>query len=259
MLDNLAVVLVRTKFPENVGSAARACLNMGVSELVLVDPLRLDLDRALPLATVHAKHLLETARIEPDLAVAVAGCHAVYGTTARLGGWRKGASLPETAAVEIASRLAEGQKVALVFGSEDRGLTNEETQLCTALLTIPTVPESSSLNLAQAVMVVLYECFRAAQAAGHKSAPPSPAYADHAEQETLFAAMKAALVTLDFFKDDNADYWMLPVRRFFARFSLKKTEFNLLMGVCRQIHWLAGRAGERQPEEKGGHEGKKGE
>ncbi len=258
MLDNLAVVLVRTKYPENVGAAARACLNMGVSELVLVDPLRLDLDRALPLATVHARHILETARIEPDLATAVAGCHAVCGTTARLGGWRKGVATPEGCAAEVASRLAEGQKVALVFGSEDRGLSNEETQLCTALLTIPTVRENSSLNLAQAVMVVLYECFRAVQAAGHKSAAPNPACADHAEQETLFAAMKSALVTLDFFKDDNADYWMLPVRRFFSRLSLKKTEFNLLMGVCRQINWLAGRA-EGKKSGEGGREGKKGE
>lgn len=239
MLDDLAVVLFRPKFSENVGSTARACLNMGVENLILVDPYKFDMDKALPLATAHARHVLEGARIVETLAEAVEGFTAVYGTTARTGGWRKGIMTPGTMAGVVNDRLRSGGKVAIVFGPEDRGLTNEETSICSGLMTIPTSRECTSLNLSQAVVVVLYECFKKSLDKPFvPDGPPEERATTMQEQEALFSNLQESLLAIDFLKDDNPDYWMLPVRRFFTKINLRRNEFNLLMGVCRQIQWF---------------------
>jgi tRNA/rRNA methyltransferase len=250
MLDNLMVVLFRPKYPENIGSAARACLNMGVSELVVVDPYNFNMDKALPLATAHARHVLESARIVDTLEQAVDGCTAVFGTTARTGGWRKGIMAPDTLAGVVDERLRTGGRVAVVFGPEDKGLTNEETSICSGLMTIPTSREGTSLNLAQAVVVVLYECFKRSLAEPFTpDGPPEERPTTVKEQEALFGNLQETLLAIDFLKDDNPDYWMLPVRRFFSKINLKRNEFNLLMGVCRQVRWFVDRYG---PEGKNG-------
>lgn len=239
MLDELVVVLFRPKYPENIGSVARACLNMGVSNLVVVDPYNFNMEKALPLATAHARHVLESARIVDTLAEAVEGCTAVFGTTARTGGWRKGIMSPETMANVVDERLRGGGKVAIVFGPEDKGLTNEETSICSGLMTIPTSREGTSLNLAQAVVVVLYECFKKALDGPYvPDGPPEERPTTVQEQEALFQNLQESLLAIDFLKDDNTDYWMLPVRRFFSKINLKRNEFNLLMGVCRQVQWF---------------------
>ncbi len=218
MLDDLAVVLFRPKYPENVGSAARACLNMGVENLILVQPRDFDLDKARPLATAHAKHILEQARIVETLPEAVEGFTAVYGTTARTGGWRKGIMSPTTMAGVVDDRLRSGGKVAIVFGPEDKGLTNEETSICSGLMTIPTSREGTSLNLSQAVLVVLYECFKKSLDKPFKpDGPPEERPTTIQEQEAMFNNLQETLLAVDFLKGDNPDYWMLPVRRFFPR------------------------------------------
>jgi hypothetical protein len=123
-------------------------LNMGAKNLVLVDPADFDLAKAEPLATFHARHILETARVLPTLREALSGAALVLGTTARTGGWRKGLLSPAGAAGgHVLPRLAEGGRVALVFGPEDRGLTNEQTSLCDQLVMIPAHPDCTSLNL----------------------------------------------------------------------------------------------------------------
>lgn len=242
MLDTLAVILVRPKFPENVGAAARACVNMGCSELILVAPQNWDKDKALGRATPMGADILHRLRVENDLATALAGFDAVYGTTARTGGWRKGVLSPANAATEIHDLRGPDHRVALVFGPEDRGLKNEDIKLCSRLVCIPTVPEASSLNLAQAVLIFLYECFKNApnlpvQPSGSSESRP----ATFDEQELLYTNLQETLITIDFFKNENTAYWMLPVRRFLGRVGLRRHEFNLIMGVCRQVKWLAGR------------------
>ena len=236
MLDALSIVLFRPKFSENVGAAARACANMGVSRLILVDPPAFTIDRARPMATSKGGLLLDALEIVPTLSEAVAGATVVFGTTARLGGWRTGVITPEQAA-------------PVVFGPEDAGLSNKETQLCSRLVNIPTAGEATSLNLAQAVLLLCYEIFKAAHAKGDadgRAAGPTPSRAaTHAEREALFAALRRTLLDIDFIKPDNPDYWMLPVRRFIERVGLKRQEFNLLMGVCRQIDWAVGRGGRK--------------
>jgi tRNA/rRNA methyltransferase len=246
MLDKLTVVLFRPKFSENVGAAARACANMGVSRLILVDPWNFDPDRARPMATSKGGLLLDRLTIAPTLNAAVAGAEAVYGTTARLGGWRTGVITPEQAAPDICATLAGGGEVALVFGPEDAGLSNQETRLCGRLVNIPTAGEATSLNLAQAVLLVCYEVFKTAQGPdGKKIGPTASRAATHAERESLFTALGEMLLAIDFLKSDNPDYWMLPVRRFIDRVGLKHQEFNLLMGVCRQVKWALGAARDR--------------
>ena len=243
---NITVILFSPKYPENVGSVARACMNMGCDNIILVDPRMWDLEKALPLATVHARPLLESMRIEPDLATAVAPFSMVYGTTARTGGWRKAIRSPEQAAVEVVEEIGEGGDVAIVFGPEDRGLTNAETDLCHHLLTIPTSESLTSLNLSQAVLVVLYECFKAS-----RTTPFRPGGGEksrlitHKEREVLFSTLQETMLDIDYLHPDNPDYFMLPAKRFLNRMKLRLNEYNLLMGVCRQVERIADIAGKK--------------
>lgn len=244
MLENVTVVLVRPKYPENIGSAARACLNMGCPNLTLVAPREFDIERAMPLATVHARQILESVRIVDSLDTALDGVSAAYGTTARTGGWRKGIMTPATMARVVGEKIRMSGTVAVVFGPEDTGMTNEETQLCTGLVTIPTNREGSSLNLAQAVLILLYECFKEALSEPFTPAgPPEERLCNVGEQEALFSTLKETLLAIDYLRDSNTDYWMMPVRRFLAKIHLKRNEFNLLMGICRQVKWVASKAG----------------
>ena len=137
LLDGVQIVLVKTRFPENIGMAARACANMGCPAIRLVDPERWDREKAGPHATPKGQSLLDGVRVSPDLAVAVAESSLVLGTTARTGGWRQALLAPGQAAREVAAALARDEKVSLVFGPEDRGLNNEEITHCQRLVTIP--------------------------------------------------------------------------------------------------------------------------
>ena len=235
-LSSLHVVLVRPRFPENIGMAARACANMGVERITLVAPERWDIDKARPLATPQAETLLRRIQVVPVLAEALADAALVAGTTARTGGWRREALGPEQAAQALALACAEGERAALVFGSEDRGLSNEEIELCHHLVRIPTAPDSPSLNLAQAVLLMLYEC-RKAGAKQHfpEDARPESRRANQAEQERLFQNVKELLLRIDFLHGDNPDYFLMPLRRFLGRAGLRRHEYDMLMGICRQL------------------------
>ena len=157
--ENVAIVLNRPRFPENIGAAARAACNMGIKRLIVVSPENCDLKRVLTLATHAASDVVEQMTCHEDLADALAPFTYVVGTTARLGGERRLILSPSHMASELLS-ISQDNQVALVFGPEDRGLTNEELRLCHQLVTIPTA-DFSSLNLAQAVMVLCYELFTA--------------------------------------------------------------------------------------------------
>ena len=145
--------------------------------------------------------------------------HKVYGTTARSGGWRKGIKTPARVAPDIIDLLRTGQTVAIVFGPEDKGLTNAETEICSSLLTIPTT-DDSSLNLSHAVLVTLYECFKQAleqdfqPQRGNRQASP----VTQAEYALLFTTIQEALEGIDFLKAGTSSYFMLPVRHYLNRF-----------------------------------------
>ena len=151
-LRHLEIIMVGTKFPENIGMAARACANTGCGRLTLVSPAWWDKEKARPLATAKGEPLLDAIEVKPTLGDALAPNVLTFGTTARTGGWRRGLLTPEQAAGEIAPLLHEGSRVAIVFGCEDRGLSNADIEQCQRLVTIPawtrsrrsaTIPASS--------------------------------------------------------------------------------------------------------------------
>ncbi len=237
LLHGLRVVLVNTRFPENVGMAVRACVNMGCDALTLVTPERWLPEKAAPLATPKGQGLLSRVTVKPDVLSAMGDCQLAIATTARTGGWRRALLSPEEAAVKISRTMARGEKAALVFGSEDRGLENTDIELCQHIATIPASDEASSLNLAQAVLLMLYAC-----AHEHRQAmqtPMSTPDADRsitvADEERLMARLEKALLRLDALHGDNPAYFLMPWRRLFARARLRRHEYDALMGLCRQI------------------------
>lgn len=251
-LFGLSVVLVRPRFPENVGSVARACLNMGASDIRLVAPENWDVEKAAVLATQHARHLLEGASVHADLAGALLGVQEAFAATARLGGWRKALLSPDKAAGMAARRIAKGGTAALVLGPEDQGLGNDDLALCTRLVTIPTASAGRSLNLSQAALLLLWECLKARRAiAAGQAERETGAQAGAApgqgigvpERELLMVRVKKALLALDVLHGDNPDYFLMPFRRFLARTDVSRREFDMLMGLCRQVEWLAEKAG----------------
>ena len=246
MLHNLSVVLVRPRFPENIGMVARAMANMGASDLVLVNPERWEKDKAAPLATPQGMALLDSARLEESLEAALAPCVAAFGTTARIGGWRRELLSPENAARQARATARQGGRAALVFGSEDRGLLNAEVEQCTRLVNIPTVDGHSSLNLAQAVLILLYECVRAEQALpfdaegpGRRwtrpASSPDSRRATLAEESLLLRTLEDTLLAIGHLPEDNPGWFMQPMRRFIRKSRLRRHEFDMIMGICRQL------------------------
>ena len=239
LLQGLEIVLVKTRFPENIGMAARACVNMGCPTLRLVDPERWDRENARPLATPKGQELLDAVEVHETVAQSVAESALVLGTTARVGGWRQALLTPEQAAREAAAALANGQRVSMVFGPEDRGLNNDEIMHCHRLVTIPTDPAASSLNLAQAVLLLSYACANAVRALKHgernTEMPRGGKAATAAEQERLVESIKDMLLRLDYLHGDNRDYFLMPWRRLISRAGLLRHEYDALMGLCRQV------------------------
>ena len=235
LLDNIRVVLVNPIYGGNVGSVTRAMANMGVNDLVIAQPREMDWDDARRMACAGLP-ILEGCRKVPTLAEAVADCGLVMGSTARLGLYRAHSGTPR----ELAPRALEAArtgKVALVFGREDKGLSNEELAICTQIIQIPTTAEHSSLNLAQAVLICLYEMFMVGgtfEPSQEKSVEATSVW-----RERMFAIWRETLLDIGFMKDDKADHMMMGLRRIFARSPLTEDDVSILMGIARQATWAA--------------------
>ena len=238
-LKNITIVLNRPRYPENIGAAARAACNMGIEKLAVVAPENYDVERVLRLATHAAAGVAENIARHDDLKTALSSYHYVVGTTARLGGERYRVVTPDTMAGELIPLSAEN-RVALVFGPEDRGLTNDELRLCHRLVNIPT-SRFSSLNLGQAVMVLCYEIFKATLA---EPKPFRPRLASRHELDGMYDQVKDILVRIDYIRPGNPDYWMNKLRHFFSRLQLRAAEVSIIRGICRQINWYAGKCHE---------------
>lgn len=234
-LDNIAVVLNKPRHPENIGAAARAACNMGIGQLVVVNPENFDLERVLTLATHAAAAMVESMGRYDELSTALANFNYVVGTTARLGGERKSVTSPAQMARTLAP-ISKQNRVALLFGPEDRGLTNEEIRMCHLLVNIPTA-QFSSLNLAQAVMVICYELLKTSLP---ETLPAPPRLATRIELDGMYDQVKDILVRINYIQPDNPDYWMNKLRRFFSRLQLRAGEVSIIRGICRQINWYAG-------------------
>jgi tRNA/rRNA methyltransferase len=235
-LENIAIVLHRPRYPENIGASARAACNMGISQLIVVDPRDCDLTRVLKMATHFAADLVEGIEVFENLETALDPFQYVVGTTARVGGRRATTSHPRKMAERLIP-ISQKNRIALVFGPENTGLTNVELRFCHALVTIPTA-EFASLNLAQAVMVLCYEVFLASRQGAR---PFTPRLATSQELEVMYGQLKETLVNIDFINRENPDYWMQYVRRFFSRSNMRAREVKMIRGICRQIEWYGSR------------------
>jgi len=231
-LQNIAIVLQGTRYPENIGAAARAMLNMGIERLILVDPQNYDLARINKMATHAASVVVERLEVYATLKEALAGFNYVVGTTARLGGQRKVVSSPAKLAPKLAP-LSDQNRIAVLFGPEDRGLSNVDIRSCHTLVNIPTA-EFSSLNLAQAVMVTCYELFRFSL---DKPGEFAPRLANQHELEAMYDQLKDVLMRISFINSDNPDYFMNNLRHFFTRMQLRAKEVQIIRGICRQVNW----------------------
>lgn len=234
--DNITIVLHGSRCSENIGAAARAAWNMGLSHLLLVAPQNLDHNRMLKMATHAAAHLIDHMEIFQDLTAALRPFHYVVGTTARTGGHRKELKTPREMAGELMP-ICERNRVALLFGPEDRGLTNAELRQCHALVNIPTAG-FSSLNLAQAVMILCYELFLAE---GQPVERFVPRLANRYELDGMYEHLKATLTKINFITSDNPDQAMQNLRSFFSRIGLRARDVKVIRGICRQIDWYTQR------------------
>ncbi len=232
VLENTAIILVRPRFPENIGACCRAVRNMGIGRLIVVAPENFDRHRIERMATHAAADVVEAIAVCDTVEEAVSPFTYIAGTTARQGKQRQMVLSPDQMARKLVS-LGSDNKMAIMFGPEDRGLENNELRYCHNLITISTA-EFSSLNLAQAVMIVCYEIFRAAAT---REAEFQPRLATHHELEGMYGHLRDALIKIDFVNRDNPDYWMNNFRRFFARVGLTAKEVRLVRGICRQINW----------------------
>lgn len=240
-LDKIAIVLNEPHYSENIGAAARAAKNMGISRLVLVNPIACDLTRVMRMATHNAEDVISEMEIFDSLEEALAPFQYVVGTTARVGSHRQTARDPGQIAVELIEITRKNQ-VAILFGTESRGLANEHIKYCDALVTIPTA-NFTSINLAQAVMIMAYELFRAAS---EQKQPMVPRLAARNELEGMYAHLKETLTKINFINPENPDYWMMTIRHFFSRINLRGQDVRLIRGVCRQIDWYCFRRGGAQ-------------
>ena len=231
-VGSLHVVLVSTRNPLNIGAAARAMSNFGVSDLRVVNPHDVAFREAR--SAVGASRLLRRAREYESVAAAIADCTLVVGTTAARG--RKLVhplrSLVEGADL-IRSQLLSGQ-TAVLFGSEKRGLSNQDLSLCHWLMRIPTRAEYPSMNLGQAVAVCLYELSREQQPAA--SAPPSPPL-PAAVELTRFGNILFESLEVSGFAQPTAISLKQKVRRLVARMHLSPADLQLWMGILRQMLW----------------------
>jgi tRNA (cytidine32/uridine32-2'-O)-methyltransferase len=232
-LDNVRIVLVNTSHPGNIGAAARAMKNMGLSQLVLVTPKEFPSPKAQWRAA-NAKDILEQVRVVDDLTAAVSDCGLVVGTSAR----ERRIPWPLLTPRECGERsVGESLRhpVAIVFGREDRGLTNEELQQCHFHVHIPANPDYSALNLGAAVQVVCYE-IRLAMLAKQEGkllhfedwdVPP----ANHEDLERYYEHLQQTLISLGFLDKDNPRQTVTRLRRLYNRIRLDEMELSILRGV----------------------------
>ncbi|MCP4598778.1 RNA methyltransferase [Neptuniibacter sp.] len=236
MSVSIRIVLVNTTHPGNIGGVARAMKNMNFDELHLVAPKKFPHVNADARAS-GATDLLENAVVHETLEEAIADCQIVVGTSAR------GRHIPWPVVdprelASIVGPLSAEKKVAVVFGREDRGLTNEELHLCHYHVHIPSNPDFSSLNLAAAVQVITYE-LRMADLYAENNEEVKPQWgtdwdidlADSADLERLFTHMEEALVDIDFLDPENPRQLMPRLRRLYLRALPDKVEVNVLRGI----------------------------
>lgn len=231
------VVLVEPQLGENIGAAARAMANFGLSQLRLVKPLQGWPNEKARVMAAGADRVLDAAQVFDSLEAAIGDCSLVLATTARNHDQAKPVVGADQAAAEMALRIAGGETVALVFGRERAGLTNHEVALADCILTLPVNPAFASLNLAQAVVIVGYEWFK--QSGGGalpfsmpEKSPPAPKQ----QLDAFFADLERELEKVEFFRPEEKRGTMsINLRNIFQRMALTQQDIRTLHGVITAI------------------------
>lgn len=229
----LVVVLHRPQDLVNIASVVRVMKNFGLRDLRLVAPVEYDAYRVEGIAHKTGDVLKRTREFD-SLDQALADCHHVVGFTARQRSAKRNAQRPREAASEIVA-VAASDLVALVFGPEDQGLTNEELDRCHRIVTIPTSPDYASLNLAQAAAVMAYELFLARGTPPLKPPRRAAEPASQEQLERLFADARRALDAIDFFKTRNPEPIMRTVREIVHRTPFDAREVELARAMCFEV------------------------
>ena len=232
-LDSIKIVLVGTSHPGNIGASARAMKNMGFKNLCLVSPKDFPSDVAT-YRSKAAKDILENAEIHADLKNAISDCQLVIGTSARGRTVPWPVMSPKEAAKDV-RKNATNSKVAIVFGREDRGLTNEELGLCNIHVHIPTDVEYSSLNLSQAVQILVYEVRVSFIENLDEEEVWDVDFANNEQTERLINHMDELMQQVEFYDVDNPRKLLLRVRRFFKRSKIDVMEANIFRGLFATI------------------------
>jgi tRNA/rRNA methyltransferase/tRNA (cytidine32/uridine32-2'-O)-methyltransferase len=226
------VVLVEPQHPGNIGAVARAMKNMCLTELVLVSPQNFP----SPVATARASgadDLLQSATVVSTLDEALESCRLVLGTTARPRELRSKVVNPRVAARQLVEH-GQNADVAILFGRENSGLTNEELERCQSIVGIPANPEYSSLNIAAAAQVLCYEIL-CARLEEFEALEEEQEYATGGELEGFFAHLEEMLLHTAFYNPENPRHLMRQMRSIFDRGNLRSSEVNLLRGLCKSV------------------------
>ena len=234
LLNSVKVVLVGTTHPGNIGATARAMKNMGILDLALVEPKEFPSDVAT-FRSKAAKDILEKASVHTSLEEAISECELVVGTSARGRTVPWPVLNPREAAEEMHKSSLNG-KVAIVFGREDRGLTNEELGLCNFHVHIPSDPEYSSLNLSQAVQILAYEIRLSYLQDRHVNEEYwDVELANNEQTERLINHMDELMQEVDFYDVENPRKLLVRIRRFFKRSKIDVMEANIFRGLFATI------------------------
>ena len=239
---SVSIVLVGISHPGNIGSAARAMKTMGLDRLRLVAPERFPATEATVMAA-GADDVLQKARVYPDVRSAVADCGLLVGTTSRARHlpWR--VVEPREAALEIAAASATSE-VAILFGAERSGLSNDDIEHFQLLLGIPTGTVYTSLNVAMAVQIVAYEVLLATRGEEAALAARGVALASATDMQLFYEHLEQVLEEIDFRDRYGERHLMARIRRLFNRALLDQNEVNILRGILTSVQGKRRRAGE---------------
>ena len=236
-MNRLRVVLVRPRIAGNVGAVARAMENFDAGPLYLVDPKTRPTAREAMQRSTHGEHRLHSAHVVSGLTDALEGVVYAIGASRRPGPVHQTDDLtPHEMARTVAGHIGSGE-VALLFGSEDNGLSREDMLSCDAVCCIPAQPDYPTLNLSHAVAICLYEVFLAIAAEKHTDATvcrrSQPA--DVAMMNRLMDKLQHALLAIGYLRPEKPDHLMFPIRAILSRAELTRAEAQILMGLAQQI------------------------
>lgn len=233
-IDNISIVMVGTTHSGNIGAAARAMHNMCIDNLVLVRP-QCSIGEVAYSRASGAQLILDQRKNVDSLQQAIKDCSLVIATSTRSRSLPWPELSPEQMGQKIWS-LNDESKVALVFGPEHSGLSNEALKLCNFSVTIPTNPNFSSLNVASAIQVLCYEIYRMARNNTHpETSESSDSIVTSADLEGYFAHLEQVLIKTRFLDTDKPGLLMDRLRRLYQRIDLSKTEINILRGILSSV------------------------